>query len=335
MNPLYNKHIISASQFDTKSINCLFNMAANFKDIIKNENYGIYGDNYGIYGDRLDLSTICKTKMVAVVFYEPSTRTSSSFIAASQFLGASVIPITQGIEFSSVVKGETLEDTIRTLGSYSDLIVLRHPDNNAAEIAAGVSNVPIINAGSGSGEHPSQALLDLFTILEYKNANDTLNVTMVGDLKYGRTVHSLIKLMIKYGLKFNLSLVAPRALQLPENICNELSENNIHHIFHEELNNTLISDSDVFYITRIQKERFVTTEELLDTLVICRDNRNAYNLTTETLHEMKQDAIIMHPFPRVNEIHSDVDKDTRAVYFEQMKNGLCVRMALLHSVLKR
>lgn len=319
-NPLYNKHIISASQFDKETIDYLFNISREFKDIVMN-------DTYAIYGDKLSVSTLCKTKMVSVVFYEPSTRTSSSFIAACQFLGAGVIPITQGIEFSSVIKGETLEDTIQTLGSYSDLIILRHPDNNSSEIAASISNVPIINAGAGSGEHPTQALLDLFTILEHKNANDTLNITMIGDLKYGRTVHSLIRLMIKYGLKFNLSLVSPSNLMIPDDISNELKENNIHHIHYEEIDRLHISNSDIFYVTRVQKERFQISDGLLD-----MSERN-YTISPRMVDLMKEDAIIMHPLPRVNEIHRDVDKDKRAVYFEQMKNGLYVRMALINSVL--
>ncbi len=226
------------------------------------------------------------------LFYEPSTRTSSSFHAAMLKLGGSVIPINE-VQYSSVTKGENLEDTIRTIGSYSDIIVLRSPNIGDAEIAASVSSVPIINAGDGAGEHPTQTLLDLYTIYKKYNRISNLNIVLAGDIKNGRTVHSLAKVLEK--------------------------DNNL--IFCEHYDDTLIdnlSDADVVYMTRLQTER---------------GTEGYYTLTEEMINQLNTNAIVMHPFPRNREIPQSFDSDERAVYFDQMENGLWIRMALLLKIL--
>lgn len=256
---------------------------------------------------------------MATLFYEPSTRTRLSFESAMIRLGGSVISTENASEFSSAVKGETLEDTIRIVHSYADVIVLRHFSKGASEIASKISAVPIVNAGDGAGEHPTQALLDLFTICENKNING-LKIAMVGDLKFGRTIHSLLKLLSLYK-DVEVKLVAPNLLGLPSSLKLELSQKGLHLEESENLKDSLFR-SDVLYMTRVQKERFTSEKEY-------KKYFGKYILTKELARKMKKDAIIMHPLPRVNEIAPEVDKDPRAFYFMQAKNGLFVRMALL------
>lgn len=261
--------------------------------------------------DRLAIGRVTPLggKMIANLFYEPSTRTSSSFYAAMTRLGGSVIPINE-VNYSSVTKGESLEDTIRTVECYSDLIVLRHYDNDATERAVSVASVPVINAGNGTGEHPTQALLDLYTIQKEHRTLDGLTVTMMGDLKYGRTVHSLTKLLRLYDVK--LRYVAPKELAMPDEYVGADDEQ------HDDLD-AVIEDTDILYVTRVQKERLPGTA----------DFDFSYAVTPDHMVRAKQDMVLMHPMPRVGEIPPELDSDPRAAYFRQMKYGLHVRMSLL------
>lgn len=296
-------HILSVDQFDRASLDSIFASAQQMKQLVEQS----HGD------DRL------ARHVSTNLFYEPSTRTSSSFTSAMQRLGGSVISIND-VQYSSVSKGETLEDTVRTLGQYADVIILRHPEVGAAKRAAAVSKVPIINAGDGVGEHPTQALLDLFTILEEKGTVDGLTITLLGDLKNGRTVHSLAKLLNHYNV--NLRFVAPSSLAFPEDLTADLKNK-------PQISESLddfIGETDILYVTRVQKERFASEGEYSAV-------KDAYVIDNTTLAKMKLDSAIMHPLPRVNEIHTEVDDDPRAAYFRQMRNGLFVRMALIDLVL--
>lgn len=254
-------------------------------------------------------------RTIANLFYEPSTRTSSSFFAAMTRLGGSVIPINE-VNYSSVTKGETLEDTVRTLECYADAIVLRHYDNDAAERAARVCTVPVINAGNGTGEHPTQALLDLYTIRKERGGIDGITVTMMGDLKYGRTVHSLTKLLRLYDAR--LRFVSPPELGMPADYGRPGDE---HYV---DLGDA-IRDTDVLYVTRVQKERIPGA--------IAIDF--SYAVTPADMQRARADMVLMHPLPRVGEIPTEIDSDPRAAYFRQMRYGLHVRMALLVAMLAR
>ena len=254
-------------------------------------------------------------KSIINLFYEPSTRTSSSFHAAMTRLGGSVIPINE-VNYSSVTKGETLEDTIRTLESFTDALVLRHYDEDATERAVSVSSVPIINAGNGAGEHPTQALLDLYTISKERDGLNGLNVTLMGDLKHGRTVHSLTKLLRMYDVKINL--VSPLELSLPRSY---LHKNDTEH---RELGE-VIADTDILYVTRVQKERFSDELEI----------DFSYSVTRSDMNLAKKNLVLMHPLPRVGEIPIELDSDPRSAYFRQVKYGLHVRMALLVALIGR
>ena len=265
------------------------------------------------------------------MFYEPSTRTSCSFQAAAFKLGCNVINLTE--KMSSVEKGESLEDTIQTLGFYGDAIVLRHPSKGSAERAAAVSRVPIINAGDGNGEHPTQALLDIYTIYTElrsrgidldSSERDTITITFVGDLKNGRTVHSLIRALLHFpNLRF--VYVSPGSLEMPDEIVSLVSHTNRYEQNKRTSLEEAIRTTDVLYMTRIQKERFVSGSDTVD---YCR-------LTRDNLQFAKEKMIIMHPLPRLDEISPDVDSDSRAVYFKQVENGLYVRMAILDRIFKR
>lgn len=302
------KHILTVDQFDTDQIRIIVEAAANHRFLSSiTRNY--YSSAQG--------------RILANLFYEPSTRTSSSFYSAMVRLGGNVIPIND-VTFSSVVKGETLEDTIRTLECYSDVIVLRHKEIGAAQRAAVVSSVPIINAGDGIGEHPTQALLDFFTILiergwdQTKNVTDIMNnslsVSMMGDLKHGRTVKSLAKLLRKYGVKINW--ISPIDLRIPiEYLQKDVITDDLNEVIHS---------TDVLYLTRTQLERF-------DESSISRPIE--YGITLEHMSLAKKDMVLMHPLPRTNELPTELDSDPRSAYFRQMKYGLYIRMALLEMVL--
>jgi carbamoyl-phosphate synthase/aspartate carbamoyltransferase/dihydroorotase len=279
-------------------------------------------DEIRLMTKRMGSLNLLRGRVCANVFYEPSTRTSSSFWAAMVRLGGSVIPIEPGQ--SSIAKGETLADTVRTLASYCDVVILRHPAVGAAQQAAhALRDIPVINAGDGIGEHPTQALLDIYTIRQELGTVNGLNITLVGDLKNGRTVHSLVHLLSFY--KVNLTYVAPPGLELPAELFSELEKKGVRQASAADLA-TVLPTTDVLYVTRIQKERFSSPEEY-------EKLKGSYVVTTKMLTRAKEKMIIMHPLPRVDEIHPDVDTDPRAAYFRQMSNGMYIRMALLALVL--
>lgn len=307
---LQGQHILKASQFNTTDIQQIFNTA----DALTQARAQPF------------LAQTLVGKTLACVFYEPSTRTSSSFIAAMCKLGGHVIPITQGVQFSSVAKGETLEDTIVTLGQYADAIVLRHPETGAAERAASVSPVPVINAGDGVGEHPTQALLDLYTIRREKGRVGGLQVVLCGDLAHGRTIHSLVHLLSLYPGN-HLHFVSPPHLRAPRPLLWALEGLGVAFSEGESLE-AVLPHADVLYMTRVQKERWGWSGMPIDL-----DARAPYILGPDQLGMLKPDAAILHPLPRVEEIPPDVDKDPRAAYFRQVQNGLFVRAALLKLIL--
>lgn len=306
-NGLAGQDIISVSQFDREMLEYIFARGREMRELVR----------------RFGGTDILKSHVLTALFYEPSTRTSASFIAAMERLGGSVIPITQGVQFSSVSKGETLADTIRTLEQYSDVIVLRHPEMGSAQVAADYASVPVINAGDGPGEHPTQALLDLFTIREELGTIDGLKIAMVGDLRYGRTVHSLTKLLLQYDV--SLRFVSPEILRMPLSYMNQVIDSRLDVRETHDVAD-VIENADVLYVTRVQKERF-------SDLAQYEQVKDQYEITSELMQQAKQKMIIMHPLPRVGEIHYDVDKDPRAAYFRQVQNGMFIRMALLAAVL--
>ncbi len=304
----YGKDIISVKQFGRDDLEYVFGVAHEMRGMV----------------ERVGTFDLLKGKILANLFYEPSTRTSSSFTAAMERLGGSVIPINE-VKYSSVSKGESLPDTIRTLECYADVIVLRHPETGSAAIAAKAARKPVINAGDGVGEHPTQALLDTFTIFEELSAGsvDNMTVTMLGDLKYGRTVHSLARLLSLYKVKINY--VSPEILRMPKEVMDEVGAKGIAQAEYNSLEQVL-PETDVLYVTRVQKERFEDPAEY-------EKVKGAYVIDPEIMKAAKQEMIVMHPLPRVGEISVDFDEDPRAAYFRQMEYGLYVRMALLAMVL--
>ena len=307
-NPFRNQDILSVKQFDRENLGYLFGLADEMRVIV----------------ERVGYSNLLQGKVMASLFYEPSTRTSASFIAAMSRLGGAVVPINE-VVYSSVTKGESLPDTVRTLESYTDVIVLRHPEVGSAAIAAHYCEKPIINAGDGVGEHPTQALLDIFTIEEDHQRVDGLSVAMVGDLKYGRTVHSLTRLLSLFNVKFYF--VSPEILRMPSELIEEVKQKGMEYEELEDVSQA-IDKADVLYVTRVQKERFADLAQY-DAM------KDFYTITPELMKNAKQTMSVMHPLPRVGEISYAVDADPRASYFRQMKNGMYVRMALLTAVLGR
>lgn len=267
-------------------------------------------------------SKILEGKILASMFFEPSTRTRLSFESAMHRLGGSVITIA-GQEGTSLMKGETLADTIRMAEAYSDIIAMRHPKEGAAMLAATFSNVPIVNGGDGAGQHPTQTILDLFTMREEVGDIGKLHVTLVGDLRYGRTVHSLSLALARFGAE--MTLVAPPRIQMPEHIIEDLVGMGATIDISTDLKDAL-SSTDVTYVTRIQKERFATEEEYLKVA-------GAFMIDLDSLEEAQDKMIIMHPLPRVDEIHPSVDSTRHARYFIQAFNGVPTRMAILNLVL--
>jgi aspartate carbamoyltransferase catalytic subunit len=256
------------------------------------------------------IQDLLKGKVVATLFFEPSTRTRLSFESAVNKLGGRVIGFTDSSS-SSVTKGETLNDTIRTVNNYVDLIVMRHPIEGSARFASEISTVPVINAGDGANQHPTQTLLDLYSILKTQGTLDNLNICMVGDLKYGRTVHSLLMAMSRWKTSFNL--VAPEELMMPDE-------------YKLYLRNEVINMADIVYMTRVQRERFSDPMEY-------EKVKNAYVLHDHMLSDTKPGMKILHPLPRVNEISTDVDSNSKAYYFEQALNGVFTRQAIICSLL--
>lgn len=274
-----------------------------------------------IYASPADYAEACRGKILASLFFEPSTRTKFSFDSAMIRLGGNVIGFADA-ETSSTKKGESLADTTRVMNFYSDLIVMRHPKEGAPQLASEYSEVPVINAGDGGHNHPTQTLTDLLTISYYKQTLENHTIAFVGDLKYGRTVHSLIKTLARFNTK-KFILVSPDELKLPQFLLSYLKENHPEiEIEEARYMEEVMDQADILYMTRIQKERFFNEEDYLKL-------KDSFLLDKKKMEKAKSDCIVMHPLPRVNEISYDVDDDPRAIYFEQSKLGVYIRMALI------
>ena len=296
------KHLIDPQDFSLEELDEIFELTHN---IINNpENY----------------CKKCSNKILGNLFYEPSTRTRFSFEAAMLRLGGKVIGFSEPGS-SSVQKGENLPDTLRTVGAYVDIIAMRHSKEGAPRYGSIYSPVPLINGGDGGHQHPTQTLTDLFTILQTKERLDNLTIGLCGDLKFGRTVHSLIKAMSRYK-DISFVFISPRELQIPNHIKTEIFEcNNLDYLEVERLED-VIDSLDVLYMTRVQKERFFNEADYIRL-------KDSYILDLEKLEAAKEDLAILHPLPRVNEISMEVDNDKRACYFQQVRNGMFVRMSLI------
>ncbi len=301
------KHLIDIKDLSTEEIDGLIEVA---KDIIANK------EKY---------SKKCEGKKLATLFYEPSTRTRLSFEAAMMELGGNVLGFSSA-NSSSAAKGESVADTVRVIGGYADIIAMRHPKEGAPLVAAMKSEVPIINAGDGGHNHPTQTLTDLLTIQCEKHRLSDLTIGVCGDLKFGRTVHSLLTAMSRYtNIKF--VLISPNELKIPDYIKRDvLEKNNIKYIETQDIEEYM-SDLDILYMTRVQKERFFNEDDYIRL-------KDYYILNKEKLEKAKEDLCIMHPLPRVNEISVDVDDDKRACYFKQAKYGKYIRMALILKLLE-
>lgn len=306
------KHILSARQFKPSELEDIFSRA----DYMRENSKSLTG--------RRRLMASHNGYVMATVFYEPSTRTRLSFEFAGERLGIRVRSTENAAEFSSAAKGETIEDSTRVIASYADVIVMRHKENGAAERAAKVSEVPIINAGDGTGEHPTQALLDLYTIRHELARLQGLHVIAMGDLKYGRTVRSLVQLLALYP-KNHITFVAPVHMQIGDDIKQYLTAHKVTYEETDDLHKAL-AKADVVYQTRVQKERHT------DSKGSTKGQDRRFIIGKKELAAMKEGAIIMHPLPRVNEIETIVDSHPRAAYFRQAENGLYVRMALLDAL---
>jgi aspartate carbamoyltransferase catalytic subunit len=301
-----NKHLINPMDFTIEELNEIFELA------------------HRIISNPEEYSHVCEGKILATLFYEPSTRTKFSFEAAMMRLGGKILGFSEP-NSSSAAKGETLADTIKMVSIYSDIIAMRHPKEGSAKVASMYSSVPVINAGDGGHQHPTQTLTDLLTIKTLKGRLDNHVIGICGDLKYGRTVQSLITAMSRYkNIKF--VLISPKELGIPQYIREEvLNKNNIEFREVEKIED-VIEELDILYMTRIQKERFFNEDEYMRL-------KDSYILDAEKMKLAKEDMIIMHPLPRVNEIDVEVDKDKRAAYFKQAEFGMYVRMALMAKLL--
>lgn len=301
------KHLIDIKDLSTNEIDGLINTA---KDIINNK------EKY---------AKKCEGKKLATLFYEPSTRTRLSFEAAMLELGGNVLGFSSA-NSSSASKGESVSDTVRVIGGYADIIAMRHPKEGAPLVASMKSEVPVINAGDGGHNHPTQTLTDLLTIQCEKHRLTNLTIGICGDLKFGRTVHSLIAAMSRYeNIKF--VLISPKELKIPDYVKKDILEkNNIEYYETTDIEEK-ISELDILYMTRVQKERFFNEDDYVRL-------KDYYILNKEKLEKAKEDLCIMHPLPRVNEISTDVDDDKRACYFKQAKYGKYIRMALILSLLE-
>jgi len=297
------RDIISIKDFTRKEIDYILKTAEAIEPLAKSGSDMLHG------------------KMLATLFFEPSTRTRLSFEAAMHKLGGSAIGFAKP-EIASVKKGENLADTIRVVENYADVIALRHPLEGAARLAAEFAQIPIINAGSGAEEHPTQALLDLYTILKEKNQIDRLNIALVGDLRYGRTVHSLAYALSLYDVK--LHLISPELLRMRREVLDAIKKKI--EVAEKTGMEEALPEIDVLYMTRIQKERFADMAEYAKV-------KGAYKIDCDVLENVKKDLVIMHPLPRVDEIADEVDATPHARYFQQVWNGIVVRMALLALIL--
>lgn len=303
-NSLYQKHIISIPELSREELELIVETAGSLKKAPRPE--------------------LIKNKVVASCFFEPSTRTRLSFETAIQRIGGDVIGFDNDGNTSLAKKGETLADSVQVISSYVDAFVMRHPQEGAARLASEFSNgVPVINAGDGANQHPTQTLLDLYTIAETQGRLDNLNVAFVGDLKYGRTVHSLTQALAKFN-NIRFFFVAPDALAMPDYICEELDEAGIRYSLHTDME-SVIPELDILYMTRVQKERFDESEYA--------HIKSAYILTAALLEGARENLKVLHPLPRVDEITTDVDKTPHAYFFQQAQNGVYARQALLALVL--
>ncbi len=306
MTHLKGKDILHGNQFSKKDIEAIIKTASNIEKELKKK----------------DALTLLKGKILATLFFEPSTRTRLSFETAIQRLGGGVISL-GAVESSSVAKGETLTDTVRTVSQYADVIVIRHPRTGSAKEAADAVSIPVINAGDGTGQHPTQALLDIYTIYKELGPLKNLVVSMVGDLKNGRTVHALVEILSLFQTR--LYFVSPSNLRMPEEITSHLKEKGIGIVETRDMMEGALA-SDVLYMTRIQKERFTDLSEY-------EKLKGSYIINKEFLSKLKKRVSILHPLPRVDEITPEVDIYPGAAYFRQVRNGVFVRMALLALVL--
>ncbi len=297
-NPLYQKNIISIADLSRNELELILQTAYSLKQSPQPE--------------------LLKNKVIASCFFEASTRTRLSFETAVQRLGGSVIGFDSGGNTSLAQKGETLADSVKVISSYADAFFMRHPQEGAARLAAEFSEIPVINGGDGANQHPTQTLLDLFTIYETQDTIDNLNIAFVGDLKYGRTVHSLAQALSLFNCNFYF--IAPDALAMPDYILEELDNKNISYSLHQSIEE-VIDSLDVLYMTRVQKERFDETEY--------QHMKSAFLLNAQMLKNVRTNLKILHPLPRVDEIHKDVDDTSYAYYFQQALNGVYARQALL------
>lgn len=302
MNPFYQRDLISTKDISLQEVELILTTAFALK--------------------KQPLPNLLADKLIGTCFFEPSTRTRLSFEAAAARLGARTIGFSSD-ESLSTKKGETLHDTMRMMAEYTDLIVIRHPLEGSAALAAAASARPVINAGDGANQHPTQALLDVFTIKECQGKLDGLSIAFVGDLKYGRTVHSLAQLCALFDVR--LYLVSPESLSLPDSICDDLKKRGVRFSFHQSIEEVM-PKIDILYMTRIQQERFSKADYDLV--------KNQFILTPTLLSKAKSNLKVLHPLPRVNEISSEVDHTDFAYYFQQASNGVYVRQALLALILK-
>lgn len=270
-------------------------------------------------------SKICEGKQLATLFFEPSTRTRLSFESAMLSLGGSVLGFSEA-NTSSASKGETVEDTVRVVSGYADIIAMRHPVEGAPKVASSASLVPVINAGDGGHSHPTQTMTDLLTIHREKGRFSNLTIGLCGDLKFGRTVHSLVKAMCRYP-NIRFVLISPKELSVPDYIKTDYLEANGIPYFETEKMEDVMPQLDILYMTRVQRERFFSEDEYLK-------HKDAFILDNSKLKNAKSDLTVMHPLPRVNEIAKEVDSDSRARYFEQARNGKFIRMALIITLLR-
>ena len=300
------KHLVEAQQLDVDTILLLFSMADEFKKLVKKP---------------------LTKKILTTLFYEPSTRTRLSFESAMLRLGGNVISTENAKEFSSAVKGESLEDTIRVVSKYSDIIVLRHYNDGSAKIAASVSTVPVINAGDGMEQHPTQALLDIYTIWKEIGRINNIQIAIVGDLRYGRTVRSLCYLLGKFE-DIEIIFISPKHLSIKDDIKDYLKRHKV--VFKEEDElSTVLPKADIVYMTRIQKERMTEAEY--------EKAKGVYRITQDNLNLIKQNARVLHPLPHTEEINLPIQieqSDKRIAYFRQVENGLYIRMALIYYLLE-
>lgn len=297
-----NRSLVSIDDFSTEEIINILDRAEEF--------------------EKQPVRKLLEGKVVATLFFEPSTRTRLSFESAINRLGGKIVGFSDSAS-SSVSKGETLHDTIKMVNSYSDLIVIRHPLEGSARFASEVASVPVINAGDGANQHPTQTILDLYSIRKTQGKLDNLNIFMVGDLKYGRTVHSLMMAMSRWNATFNF--ISPEELRMPDEFKLYLENMGLKYYEHNDFTD-IISKADIIYMTRVQKERFSDPIEY-------EKVKNVYVLKNSMLTNTKPNMRILHPLPRVNEIHTDVDTNPKAYYFEQALNGVFTRQAVLCSLL--